>query len=202
MALLRSPIACLFAVLIAVSAGGVSIRAQAQDTRPPVRNESTTRQELLDKLFARLKAVRSGDEAKALEVAIQKVWMSSGSASVDLLMSHGEEAMAAKNYGEALYYFDEVVSLAPGYAEGWNKRSAVHYLMENYSAALSDLEHVLRLEPRHFKAMAGLAIILEDLGDKKGALDAYRRALQLDPWLAGVPERIKKLEPEVEGRGI
>ena len=75
-------------------------------------------------------------------------------------------------------------------------------MLDDYSAALSDLEHVLRLEPRHFNALAGLAVMLEDLGDKKGALDAYRRALALDPWLEGVPDRIKHLEPDVEGRGI
>ena len=153
-------------------------------------------------LFAQLKAARSPAAAEGLEDAIRKVWMASGSASIGLLMSHGLEALAAKDYDDALYYFDEVVSLAPGYSEGWNKRSAVHFILNDYSAALADLEHVLRLEPRHFEALAGLAVILEDLGDKKGALDAYRRALELDPWLKGVPARIKHLEPEVEGRGI
>ena len=195
----------LAAAYLTVALGAAPVAVLAKDA-PPAAPESTpesaSRQQVLDMLFAQLKAAKSRGEAKGIEIAIQKVWMTSGSASIGLLMAHGVQAMAAKDYEDALYYFNEVVSLAPDYAEGWNKRSAVHYVMDDYSAALSDLEHVLRLEPRHFRALAGLAVMLEDLGDKKGALDAYRRALKLDPWLEGVPERIKRLEPEVEGRGI
>ena len=65
-----------------------------------------------------------------------------------------------------------------------------------------DIEQVLRLEPRHYQAMAGFGIILEELGDKKGALEAFRRALALNPWLENIGERIAPLELEVEGRGI
>ena len=209
MTFLRSSIAGLSALLLAASFGAAPIVAQAEEVKPPATEsapekapESRSRHELLDELFARLKAAKNRSEAKGLEVAIQKIWMVSGSPSIGLLMSHGMKAMAAKDYDEALYYFDEVVALKPDYAEGWNKRSAAHYVLDDYSAALSDLEHVLRLEPRHFNALAGLAVMLEDLGDKKGALDAYRRALALDPWLEGVPDRIKHLEPDVEGRGI
>lgn len=211
MASSRSPISGLLAFLLVAGLASAPpcVQAkeapQAQEAAPPAAGqdpEGRSREQVLDMLFAQLKAAKSRAAAEGLEVAIRKVWMASGSASIGLLMSHGLEAMAARDYEEALYYFDEVVSLAPGYSEGWNKRSAVHFLLNDYSAALADLEHVLRLEPRHFEALAGLAVILEDLGDKKGALDAYRRALELDPWLKGVPARIKHLTPEVEGRGI
>lgn len=205
MSFFRPSIAGLSLLLLAAGLGTAPIAAQAAETKSPAPKaapEIRTRHQVLDELFAELKAAKSRAEAKSVELAIQKVWLASGSPSIGLLMSHGLKAMAAKDYDEALYYFDEVVALKPDYAEGWNKRSAAHYVLDNYSAALSDLEHVLLLEPRHFDALAGLAVMLEDLGDKKGALDAYRRALALDPWLEGVPERIKHLQPEVEGRGI
>jgi tetratricopeptide (TPR) repeat protein len=211
MASLRSPISGLLAFLLiaGLASAPSSVRAgaapQAKEAGPPAPEqtpERRSREQVLDMLFAQLKAAKSREAAEGLEGAIRKVWMASGSASIGLLMSHGLKALAAKDYEDALFYFDEVVSLAPHYSEGWNKRSAVHFLLNDYSAALADLEHVLRLEPRHFEALAGLAVILEDLGDKKGALDAYRRALELDPWLEGVPARIRHLKPEVEGRGI
>ena len=95
-----------------------------------------------------------------------------------------------------------MVTLAPGFAEGWNKRATIHYIRDNYARALRDIEQVLRLEPRHFEALAGLGVILEELGDKKGALEAYRKAVEIDPWLRNGRERIAPLELEVEGRGI
>jgi tetratricopeptide (TPR) repeat protein len=157
---------------------------------------------VLDTLFGDLAKARTAEEGKAIEAAIFKVWQQSGSASIDLLMSHGLDAFARKDFDRALFYFNEVVTLQPDFVEGWDKRASVYFLKDNYSAALKDLEQVLRLEPRHFAAMGGLAIILEELGDKKGALDVYRRALKLDPWLDGAAEAEKSLSIEIEGRGI
>ncbi|MEP5262745.1 MAG: tetratricopeptide repeat protein, partial [Nitratireductor sp.] len=130
------------------------------------------------------------------------VWLESGSPSIDLLLRRGLDALREENYDRAYFYFDEVVTLAPGFAEGWNKRATIHYVRDDYARALRDIEQVLRLEPRHFEALAGLGVILEELGDKKGALDAYRKAVDIDPWLLNGRERIRPLELDVEGRGI
>ena len=163
---------------------------------------AVAREEMLDVLFERLAAAGSASEARAFEEAIRAIWLDSGSPSIDLLMTRGFDALREDDFDRAYFYFDEVVTLAPEFAEGWAKRAAVHYIREDYAQALRDIEQVLRLEPRHYQAMAGFGIILEELGDKKGALEAFRRALALNPWLENIGERIAPLELEVEGRGI
>lgn len=193
--------ALLAAVLLAAGAARAETEMREYDLRdgdvaPPGREE------VLDVLFERLAAAETEAESRSFESAIREIWLDSGSPSIDLLMERGFDALREENYDRAYFYFDEVVTLAPDFAEGWDKRAAVHYVREDYAEALRDIEQVLRLEPRHYQAMAGLGIILEELGDKKGALEAYRRALALNPWLDNLKDRIAPLELEVEGRGI
>lgn len=172
--------------------------------RPPVTPEQDKppRAAVLDALFADLAKSGTPEEGAAIQRLIQKVWLESGSPSIDLLMSHGLDAFNDKDYDRALFYFNEVVVLDPGYAEGWHKRATVLYLKNDFSRALADLEHVLRIEPRQFMAMGGLALMLEELGDKKGALEVFRRALSVNPWLDGAAQSEKSLSLDVEGRGI
>lgn len=192
----------LLLVLPGLAAAAPAVRAE--EAPPPAQGEERpdARQRALDLLFGQLAAAESAEEGRALEGAIQALWLQSGSPSVDLLMGRGLDALHEEDYDRAYFYFDEVVTLSPGFAEGWNKRATIHYIREDYASALRDIEQTLRLEPRHYEALAGLGIILEELGDKKGALDAYRRALALDPWLRDGKSRIEPLELEVEGRGI
>jgi len=156
----------------------------------------------LNVLFERLSHARTPDDARIVEDAIWVRWNQSGSISVDLLLSRGVDALAKGDYERSLSFLDEVVDLAPGYPEGWNKRATVHFLREDYESAINDIETTLALEPRHFGAIGGLALMLEDLGDKEGALDAYRRVLMVYPWLDGAVEAESRLTVEVEGRGI
>ncbi len=156
----------------------------------------------LDRLFGQLAQSKTPEDAKVIEDLIWDVWNRSGSVSVDLLMDRALEALAAGDYDNSLTFLDEVVDLAPGYSEGWNKRATVHFLRDDYASALGDLETTLALEPRHFGAIAGLALVLEDLGDKEGALDAYRRVLAVYPYLEGAGEAESRLTVEIEGRGI
>ncbi|MBO6904230.1 MAG: tetratricopeptide repeat protein [Parvibaculum sp.] len=198
----------LFLLAAALSAPGAGAapepqRELAPEGAPPSsEGKAEAREVLLDKLLGELAEAEDEEAGRALERAIQSVWLSSGSPSIDLLMGRGLDALREDDIDRAYFYFDEVVTLAPGFAEGWHKRAAIHYLREDYAAALADLEQALRLEPRHYEALAGLGVILEDLGDRKGALEAYRRALKLDPWLENGATRIAPLELEVEGRGI
>jgi len=153
-------------------------------------------------LFEQLAEAKTPDDAKIIENEIWDRWIHSGSISVDLLLNRGLEALAEGDYARALTFLDEVVDLAPGFAEGWNKRATVYFLLNDYAGALGDIEATLALEPRHFGAIGGLALILEDLGDKQGALEAYRRVLNVYPWLEGAVESESRLTVEIEGRGI
>ena len=164
--------------------------------------EAEERDDLITSMLDEIRLASDARTADVLESALSELWLASGSPTVDLLMSWGIDALEADQLDRALAYFDEVVALAPTYPEGWHKRSAVHYLLDDYGSALNDLEHVLLLEPRHFPALAGMAVMLEEVGERQGALKLLRRARELNPHLDQIDERIDALQVEVEGRGI
>ena len=119
-----------------------------------------------------------------------------------LLMLRAKAAMDAQQMDVALKLLDAVVKLRPDYVEGWNRRATLFYLKNDYAHSLEDIEQVLVREPRHFGALAGLGMIMQDIGDEKRALDAFRKALALNPHLEKVPELVKTLTEKVEGRDI
>lgn len=152
----------------------------------------------LDALFAEL-ADPANPHWEQTQAQIYVVWGQSGSPSMDLLAMRADRAMEAQDLEAALSFLDDLVRLAPDYAEGWNKRATVHFLRDDYGKSLKDIARTLALEPRHFGAYAGLGIILDRLGDTKGALEAYRRAVKIHPHLPGAADGIRKLTREVEG---
>ncbi|WP_201400816.1 hypothetical protein [Kaistia sp. 32K] len=157
----------------------------------------------IDQLFETLG--KPGDETagSTAEAEIQRRWLKSGSDTIDLLMQWAAEAIATKDYARAYDFLDAVIALKPDFAEGWNRRATLFFLQDEYGKALSDIEKVLALEPRHFGALAGLGMILNEIDRKKEALAALRKALTIDPYLDDqVRDAIKTLEPEVEGRQI
>lgn len=152
----------------------------------------------LDALFTEL-ADPANPHWERTQAQIYAVWSDSGSASMDLLALRADRAMEAQDLDKALSFLNDLVRLAPDYAEGWNKRATIYFLRDEYGRSLRDISRTLALEPRHFGAYAGLGIILDRLGDKKGALEAYRRASEIHPHLPGAAEGIRKLTREVEG---
>jgi tetratricopeptide (TPR) repeat protein len=156
----------------------------------------------LDTLFAALKIAPDDVSAKAIEDRIWALWLVSGSDTCTLLMTRVKEATDDKNLDLAIRLLDAVIALKPDYVEAWNRRATVHYLKQDYGHALADLRQVLAREPRHFGALSGLGLILQDIGDDKHALQAYRKALEIDPHLENIPEVVKTLSEKVEGRPI
>ena len=156
----------------------------------------------LDFLFGALKAAPDEASAKHVEARIWAIWMQTPSDTTALLMMRAKAAMEAQNSDVALKLLDAVVKLRPDYVEGWNRRATLYYLKNDYTRSLQDIEQVLAREPRHFGALAGLGMIMQDLGDDKRALDAFRRALAINPHLDKVPELVKTLTEKVEGRDI
>ena len=102
----------------------------------------------------------------------------------------------------ALKLLDAIVKIKPDYVEAWNRRATIYYMQKEYGHSLADIRQVLKLEPRHFGALTGLGLILQDIGDDKQALEVYRRALAVYPRLERVPDIVKTLEEKVEGRDI
>ncbi|MDB5524602.1 MAG: hypothetical protein JWM58_2365 [Rhizobium sp.] len=135
----------------------------------------------LDILFARLKTERSPELARAIADQIRDSFRVSGSATVDMLMANSTKAISEKRYGAALDFVDQVTLLAPDYAEGWNQRATIHYLMGNHGKSMADTAHTLALEPRHLGALSGLAGILEDNGRDAQALKALESYLSYYP---------------------
>jgi len=156
----------------------------------------------MDKLFAELKKADSAQTAKPIETKLNDLFHVSGSASVDLLMTRASAALGQADHGTARKLVDAVTRIAPGYAEGWRLRARMQQAASDDAGAMVSLERAITANPRHFTAMAELAEMMEDYGDKNGALKLYRRALVLDPHLGVAVERVKALTKEVEGQGI
>jgi len=156
----------------------------------------------LDGLFNELK--RAGNEAAAQRISrlIRQQWSQSGSATIDLLMIRANKAVDDKKYDAALDYLDEIVTLAPAYAEGWNLRATVHFARDDYRRSMADIDRVLRLEPRHFGALAGMAAILKATGHTSAAAAAYQRLLDVYPMMRDAQAESGKLADEMAGQAI
>jgi tetratricopeptide (TPR) repeat protein len=180
---------------------------QRQQKKPPeapakLPNVGADRTRGLDFLFGALKAAPDEVSAKHVEARIWALWMQTPSDTAALLMARAKAAMDAKQADVALKLLDAVIKLRPEYVEAWNRRATLYYVQNDYTHSLEDIEQVLSREPRHFGALAGLGMIMQDLGDDKRALDAFRKALAVNPHLERVPELVKTLTEKVEGRDI
>lgn len=170
----------------------------SQAEQEPRKDQDTQ----LDELYAQLAKAPDPARADALTKAIERLWLQTESDTIAVLMARSLKAIDEKRLELALRLLDAVVELAPDYAEGWNRRAYVYYLQDRNGSALGDLRRVLALEPKHFRALSGLAQILNDYGQKKNALKAYRELLRIHPQASGAKEAFEKLSVEVEGQGI
>ncbi|UCI30372.1 tetratricopeptide repeat protein [Mesorhizobium sp. B4-1-4] len=196
----------LFAFLIALPVS-LSVPALADDqasapAAPEAPAAPLTKQARLDKLFADLKRERNEKAAERIAGNIWNEWFHSGSASIDLMMQWSQKAIENQKFDVALDFLDQVVTLQPTYAEGWNRRATVHFMMKNYSKSMSDIDHTLQLEPRHFGALAGLAQIMALTGHKQSALEAWQRVLAIYPMMRSAQNQVATLSEELAGEGI
>ncbi|MEM7644241.1 MAG: hypothetical protein AAF366_17200 [Pseudomonadota bacterium] len=141
-------------------------------------------------------------EARRLAAEIEERWTHSGSATLDLLLVRGKDAIEDGDYVRAIAHLTALTDHAPGFAEAWNQRAVAFFLMERYGEAMSDIEQVLILEPRHFNALAGLGIILDNLGEPRAALRAFRAARDAHPAVENVNAAIERLEQQTGGRTL
>lgn len=169
--------------------GAISLSAQ----------ESTT--DTLDQLFADL-AAADENTWQDHQQEIWDYWSLNNSDTAELLLQRGREALSDGNVDYAVDYLTDLIELEPDFAEAWNARATAYFLQEEYGRSLDDIQHTLALQPRHFGAYSGLAIILERLEKTDEALQAYRQALMLNPHLPGAKDAVERLEKEVEGQAL
>lgn len=156
----------------------------------------------LDQLFVELKQEPDAVKARRIEQKIWKSWTRSGSETIDMLMQWASIAVKKKDWASAFDLLDQVVVLAPQYAEGWNRRATVHFIRSNYGRSLHDIEQVLKLEARHFGALSGLGSLLQKLGKDRQALGMWNKVLELYPAHKNAQKSVERLEEKMSGHGI
>ena len=177
-------------------------QARIRKALTPAPPAAVLRRKNLDDLYAKLAASKDETEAQTFAALITAVWRRSASDTANLLMTRAEGAAQAKNYPLALTVLDRLVELQPGWAEAWNRRATVRYLSGNLNGAIADVDRVLKIEPNHFAALNGLAMILQQTGFGKRALQVYRRELSIYPHQPQLEQLVEKLSSELDGQGI
>jgi tetratricopeptide (TPR) repeat protein len=179
-----------FAVAFAVAIWAISAaRADQKDPR-------------LDALFADLQKVTGTLQAQTIVEQIWVIWTTSDKPEVNQLMGEGIDAMAAQDYKTALADFTKMITIAPNFAEGWNKRATVLWLLKDYEGSIADVQKTLALEPRHFGALWGLGTMDAALEHDEDAIAAFEKALAVNPHMQGVSEQIEALKKRIKDKQI
>jgi len=156
----------------------------------------------LDDLFGQLATAESPEAAARIESEIYNEWSKSGSPAVDLLLQRGQDAIDAGDSVLAAEHFTAAIDHAPAFAEAFHGRATAYYLSGQIGPALDDLRQTLVLNPHHFPAMRGFAIILEELGRQKEALEVYHQIQVINPEDASVNDAADRLELALGGRAL
>ena len=157
---------------------------------------------VLDVLFKQLRGVDNLEAASRIEEEIWARWAHRGDELVDRHMSLGIRAMRAGALKFSLRQFTTVINLDKNFSEGWNKRATVHYMMGNFGNSVYDIERTLALEPRHYGAMSGMALILDATENTAGALKAWQQVLEFTPHNQQIRSRVMQLKNEMRGKSI
>jgi tetratricopeptide (TPR) repeat protein len=156
----------------------------------------------LDRLFEALKVAPDDESAKYVENRIWALWIATDSDTTTLLMTRVKAAVDAKDLDLGIKLLTAIIDIKPDYIEAWNRRATIYYMKKDFDDSLADIHEVLKREPRHFGALSGLGMIMQEVGDDRHALDAFRRALAVHPHLEHIPDLVKQLTDKVEGRDI
>lgn len=186
MGLLTHHFKCIVTAL--VLSGGFALPVRAQE-------------DSVDTLFQEL---RKADEAGAARIERQIVteWEKSGSPAMDLMLRRGKDAMDDGQPDVAVEHFTALVDHAPDFAEGYYGRASSYYLLGLTGPALEDIRQALALNPRHFEAMRGLAVIMEELDRSQDALELYQMILTLNPRSAEALDSVDRLKLQLEGQSL
>ena len=157
----------------------------------------------LDNLFNQLKSTSSLIDAKKIESKIWKMWTTHPSEeSLTNLLAKGSYYMSQNQLTSAHNVFSKAIELDPKWAEAWNKRATVLYLMGNYELSQNDIDEVLKLEKRHFGALSGQGMVQTALKNYQKAIDSYIEAHKIYPSMKTPLIMIEKLQVLIQQESI
>lgn len=173
--------------------------SQQAQTPPAPPTENLSPAAKIDSLLAQLKRESNPDKAKSIAEEIQTDWSSSGSPTVDLLLQWASEAVEKKNNGAALDFLDRATIIDPDFTGAWHQRATLHYTMGDPRKAMADISEVLKREPRHFGAIAGMVAILMEAEEDAAAEKALAQYLAIYPADRQAREQMEKLAEKIAG---
>lgn len=201
-------VATFLSVIVFVPAEAYSSGA-ASDRLPslsPLSGQAVSmrkaREEVLASLYNQLAKAESEESAEIIAAAIEKLWSQSGSDTADLIMERAGIALKGQNYDLATQLLTALTDIEPRYVAAWSQLATVYFLRDQYAESMHNLRRVLAIDPRHYKAIEGLGIILRETGNKKAALEVTRRARAVYPHLKSAKQAEEELSRELEGQGI
>jgi tetratricopeptide (TPR) repeat protein len=191
---------CLSLSLIGTAPTAALAQAVEASVDPAASSAFTTPAQRLEKLFTELKHEGNADSARGIADQIRREWQESGSASINLLIQWADKAISEEKNAAALDFLDEAIRLKPDYVEGWNRRATLNFKMGNYRKSMSDINQVLRIEPRHFGALAGMAAIMSQTGRDEMALKAWEKFLDIYPTERQAQKELGDLAEKLTGQ--
>ena len=156
----------------------------------------------LPALFEALKAAPDSMAAMEIGAKIWTIWLEANDPAIDQMMTEAEAAMQAHKFGTALAKYDAIVKQKPEFAEGWNKRATVYYLIGNYEQSLADIDRTLELEPRHIGALSGLGLLNMKMEREEAAADAFERVLAIDPQSGSAKSNLEHVQDILKRKQI
>ena len=178
-----------FLVLLALAGNLAMARADQKDSRLPA-------------LFASLEGAADVAQAHSIEQQIWLIWIRHGNPKIDALMQVGSQLMVPGEYQRSLAAFNQIIAEAPDFAEGWNKRATVLYLLGDFEGSVRDIERTLALEIRHFGALAGLGLIYRAIEKPESALEIFEKILKINPQSLNARLHIKQLRKALSGEKL
>ncbi len=195
-------------------AGGFSAPLPAQEVLPgfplpeqeaapePEAAPRQTPEEREADLLRQLAEAEDPHAAALIESALKGIWIRSGSAAVDLLWRRGQDALEAGDPQAAIEHLTAALDWAPDFAEGYVARAAAYYLTNRAGPAIDDLRQALVLNPHHWEAMSGFAVLLEEIGREEDALEVWAQVHDMNPQNPEAQASVDRLRLLLEGRAL
>jgi tetratricopeptide (TPR) repeat protein len=132
--------------------------------------------------------------------AMWQIWSRSGDPVIDALYQRGVQQMEQSKLREAVATFTDIIKKKPAFAEGWNKRATLYFMLGELDLSLKDCDEVVKRNPKHFGALSGYGQIYLQRGEPERALDYFERALKINPNLTGLISAVKQLQQQRDAR--